>query len=246
MFMNNKDIYNNAYKKFTPEFVSSQNLVKLDEYMQNNSASLVDFLSKFREQFSLERQMKSSQCLELGCGIGSLSFELEKYFQEVKAIDISNLAIANAKSIQGFKKSHVEFLCMDAMSLQEKIKYDFIIDSHLLHCLVNDADRQMYFRSVKNLLKKGGKFLIETMIFNPEIEIPLNYFYDENRVLWKDNIAFRKLNESSQIENELLEAGLKIEYFYYHSELSFLVFEDYPHISHDKLPKTLRICTTLV
>lgn len=240
-----KELYNEAYKKFTPDFINPQNMAQIEQYLKANSDSLMNFLKEYRIQFDSELDMAKSSCLEYGCGIGAASFELEKMFFSVSSLDISELAIAAAKQIGSMKTSKAHFIVADACYYQSSASFDYIVDSHLLHCLSDERDRQQYLKNIQGNLKKTGKVFLETMVFSPKLEFPIEYFYDENKTLWKGEVPIRKIKTSREIEGELISAGLKIEYLYYHSELSFCPFDEYPHFPSTALPKVLRICATL-
>lgn len=240
-----KELYDEAYKKFTPAYLIPENIAQIDQYLKENSSSLVDFVTQYRNQFSLHSYMQQSDCLEIGCGLGSVSFEVEAFFKSVTALDFSALAITAAKSIKSLKNSSVDFVLGDACDFHIDAQFPVILDSHLYHCLSDTKDRRNYLENVKKALAPGGKFFIETMVFHPQLEFPMEYFYDENKTLWKGDAPIRSIKTSLEIERELQDAGLKIEYLYYHSELSFCPYPEYPDYPFDLLPKTLRICTTL-
>ena len=247
------DLYNNAYKNFTPDYFVPSNMGKIDHYLQENTQTLRDFLSKYKDQFDLDFKFQSSSCLELGCGIGSLSFFLEQSFHSVTALDFSPLAIAHAKTLKSMKSSHVKFLTEDitqeSLALEEE--FDFIIDSHLFHCLTDEGERRRYVENIKSALAENGVLILETMVFNPELRFPIGYSYDEHKTLWIDEpennrlIPIRKISTAREIEAFFLECGLKIEYLFYHNELSFCPYPDFPNHPIEQLPKTLRLCMRL-
>lgn len=237
-----KHLYNNAYKKFTPEFLSEHNLPKIKAYMEENRESLVDYYNKYMGQFDLEYEILGKDCLEIGSGIGSFSFFLESKFNSVTSLDFSELAMANAKSIKKLLGSSVDFRLADCRNFNLDMEFEYIFDSHLLHCLTSSRDRTCYFDNVKRHMAPNGRFFLETMVLDKNIDIPLEFYLDENFVLWQGELPIRRLNSSVQIEREVLDAGFKIDYFYYHNELSFNPYGDDYKIDHIYMPKTLRIC----
>ena len=244
-----RDLYNNAYRKFTPDFINPENMKKIDLYMELNTETLRQFIKNYEEQFNLEFEFNSSSCLELGCGLGSLSFFLESKFDNYTGVDISSLAIAAAKQMAEIKNSNIDFQVLDVCSeigpFQKK-NYEIIIDSHLLHCLTKDEDRISYIKNMKKLLAPNGRFFLETMVFQPKMRFPVGYFFDEYKTLWVDskdlNYPYRKILYAREIEEFLLEQGLKIEYLYFHHELSFCPCPDDKDFKLEYGPKTLRIC----
>jgi hypothetical protein len=83
------------------------------------------------------------------------------------------------------------------------------------------------------------------MAFHSGIQVPVNYRFDEDHVLWKDiqdtEIMVRKIAPSVEIEDEIKISGLQINYLYYHSELSFSAFSEYDDYPFQFLPKTIRL-----
>lgn len=251
MYMNtNKDLYNSAYSKFTPDYIKTENISKINSYLNINSESLIDYFSKYTDQFDLEFLLRDMSCLELGCGVGSLSFFLVDKFETFLACDYSDLAIATANDIAKLKQITVDFNTLDVCStMQLEKKYDFIIDSHLLHCLTSKVDRAKYLEFIKNHLTQSGICLFETMAFQPDLQIPVGYSFDKDKTLLKDikgkMIPIRSIYDSRTIEQEFSDAGLKINYLYFHNELSFNPFDDYPDYPTRFSPKTIRLSAQL-
>jgi 2-polyprenyl-3-methyl-5-hydroxy-6-metoxy-1,4-benzoquinol methylase len=77
--------------------------------------------------------IKLNTALELGCGEGRNAIYMAKQGVKVTAIDISPVAIDNAKRIANEKGVNVNFLCGDALQFKSDIQYDFIYDSGMFH-----------------------------------------------------------------------------------------------------------------
>ncbi|MAZ47870.1 MAG: hypothetical protein CME65_04865 [Halobacteriovoraceae bacterium] len=241
-----KELYNKAYQKFTPDFLS--NPIQLEKYLAGNRESLVSFIASHKEQFDYPTSDKT--VLELGCGIGSLSFWLKEHYKNVTAVDVSDLAISIAQSIGAINESEdLKFLNHDALSLELGQKFDFVIDSHLFHCLPFKEQREKYLNTVKKHLKPDGWFLMEAMVMQDRLQVPVGYEFDEQNILYQEIeeewIASRCILPSIKVEEEVAASGLKLNYFYYHHELSFQVFEDYPTYPPQFLPKTVRLSSRL-
>ena len=65
-----KNIYDDAYDSFTPDFINKENLSKINSYLDENTESLRDFIDKFMVQFDYQYNWKEMSVLEVGCGIG--------------------------------------------------------------------------------------------------------------------------------------------------------------------------------
>lgn len=237
-----KELYNKAYEKFTPDFLSDSE--RLDDYLLANRDSLVSFINQHRDQFGYSTRDKS--ILELGCGIGPLSFWLKDQFESVTAIDFSELAISIAQSLDG---GSINFKTCNVLDLNLDKKFDFIIDSHLFHCLTKPEDRRLYLEKVKDHLSPNGVFLMESMVMQDRLQVPVGYELGRDGVLTQqfgeDWQPIRCIRPSLMLEEEVKSAGLELNYFYYHHELSFHVFEDYPSYPLQFLPKTVRLSSKL-
>lgn len=244
-------MYNKSYEKFTPDYLED-NFEEVKKFALENVDTLKKFFENYCEQFNFPLKNKEDvRILDLGCGIGGLSLYLAKRGFDVSSLDISSLALTILESL--FNEEGVAFktYCSDVTKKDLRLneKFDLIIDSHLLHCLTSPLDRERYFSFVKNHLDIEGKYLLETMAYHSKIQTPVGYSFDDNYSLWqnidKNEVEVRKILPSIELENEILNSGLKIHYLYYHSELSFNVFTDYPTYPVQYLPKTIRIGASL-
>ncbi len=246
-----QEIYNNTYKYFTPDFIHVENLKKIDEYLSLNSESLRDFINKYLIQFEHQMNPQYLSVLELGSGLGSLSYFLESKFNTYTGVDISELAVMNAKQISKIKERDLNFIIGDVTKAEFELneKYEVLIDSHLFHCLTDIKEIQGYLTFVKKHLAAGGKFLIESMAFHSKLQTPVGYSFDENYILYKEingkDVAIRSIKKSIDIEETLKQMGFQIKYLYYHNELSFNVFDEYHNYPDEFLPKTIRICASI-
>ena len=252
----NKEIYNSAYKQFTPDYIKSDNISKINIMLKENSQSLEGFIRKYLNQFNLVEKASQASVLEVGCGLGSLSYYLEINFKYFTGIDSSYLAISQANDIARLKHKHLDFrvvdVCLGAETFEKSsltMKYDFIVDSHLYHCLTSDEERAAYLGFVKNHLAAGGQFIMETMAFYGKIQFPVGFEFSPEYVLKQqigdEMIPIRSIRKSADIENDFKLAGLEIGYLYYHHELSFNPFEGYPNHPTQFSPKTLRLSAKL-
>lgn len=229
-----------SYLAMTPEFLSGS---KLKPYLDQNIESLLSFLQVYQEQFGAFD--KDSAILETGCGLGGLCHHFSKLGYYTVGQDQSALAVSHAKEINKNLGLYSKFQTIDLCQSSPTDKFDIVIDSHLLHCLVDQSDRESYLSYVLSSLKSGGKFFVETMSYQPKIQVPVGYELDSKMNLYKEHgesvIAYRKMCESFELEKELKDMGFKISYLYYHSELAFDVYSDYPNFPVDHLPKTIRL-----
>ena len=93
--------------------------------------------------------------LELGCGEGRNAIFLASRGIEVTAIDMSAIAIENAKGLARQRNADVNFQCTNAFAFESDEKYDLIYDSGMFHHLAPHR-RITYVELVKRLLAPNG------------------------------------------------------------------------------------------
>lgn len=239
------DIYNSAYSKFTPDWIDESNIDQLNSFISLKNSTLWDFFNQYIDQFNIRQDLDRMDFAEFGCGLGAISLELAIKNLSVSGFDISELAIAMANEISQLKNLNINYKSLDLVKNSTKIKFDFIIDSHLLHCITSASDRLSYLENIYDSLNKGGICIVETMVFNKDIQFPVGYEFDATGVVHKlidgEFHPVRCLKSSIEIEKELKDSGFKIDYLYYHNELAFDLFNDYKDYPVSMLPKTLRI-----
>lgn len=240
--------YEKSYEKFTPDWFTKDNSKEIDKFLTQNSESIIDFIDKYVEQFDLgHRAFYDKNVLILGCGFGGLAIHLANQQANITAIDVSTLAIMGAKEIATNKGLSIDYKVLDVCNGSLSDKFDFIIDDHLYHCLATAEDRVSYLKFVKFHLKdETSLFFLETMAYQDQIQTPVGYNFDENNILWKEvepdkEIMIRRISPSIDIEKEIKNSGLSINYLYFHSELAFQVFSEYEGYPFQYLPRTIRL-----
>ena len=105
--------------------------------------------------------------LELGCGTGVASCFLAARGFRVDAIDIISDAIETAKKVAAERGIDVNYAVQDACTLPRQGKrYDIIVDSYCLQCIVLEEDRARVFGNVRARLKPEGYYLVSTAMFD--------------------------------------------------------------------------------
>jgi 2-polyprenyl-3-methyl-5-hydroxy-6-metoxy-1,4-benzoquinol methylase len=95
---------------------------------------------------------KNKKYLDVGCGLGYLTYALKKEGYKIKGLDISKKAIKRAKKLYG---DH--FICESIYN--HKAKYDYIILAETIEH-INDISKLI--RKIRMLLKPKGKIIITT------------------------------------------------------------------------------------
>ena len=125
---------------------------------------------------------ESAHLLDVGCGIGTLSFELSHYYSQITGIDLDTEMIHYALNRQDNKLNTLQFHQLSMLELNQKFdknSFDGIIcfGNTLVH--LNSLEQVMDFlKQSKSVLKSEGKLLIQLVnydrILSKEIkELPL-------------------------------------------------------------------------
>lgn len=147
----------------------NQNILKFTDYKNPAEIKKLSFILE-TIHFNIEKQAKG---LDLGCGVGNITYPLSITGYDMTGIDISktNIKKANQKSI---KTNHPQFLVGNAELLNINKRFDFCICSELLEHLNNPESA---IKTIYKLLKKRG-ILIVTV---PNGYGPYSLVYDQFR-----------------------------------------------------------------
>ncbi|MBH48774.1 MAG: hypothetical protein CME71_11450 [Halobacteriovorax sp.] len=189
--------------------------------LENSEWSPPESLASFlrAEVFEHSRVSGISSVLELGCGMGSVfeSPDLSPLGINPTCVDVSETAISRASE----RKVTGEYLVADVTSPDFFIPtmFDLIVDSHLLHCLTRPSLREAYLANViKHLKPESGIFAIETMVAHKKMDIP---GFDKLTGIVGGDFG-RKVFNHLELEQELLKAGLRIEFLIFTSGLNMI------------------------
>ena len=178
----------------------------------NAKADLIRFLRNGRAP-------TSGRVLEIGCGAGNLTIWLAQRGFEAYGIDISPAAIAWANEnamAAGVACSFTLGSVLDGDAFPTA-KMEFVLDGHLLHCIVG-RDRRRLFQNVLNALTPGGYFLVRHVLSPVDEHLTDRYQFDpESRLLYHGTAPYRYLPTFEMLQAELVDSGLRI----LHSELTY-------------------------
>lgn len=182
-----------VYKKLKDEKFLSWDKSRTFEEIWTHSTNV--YLEKLlaKAQFSLS----GLDVLDLGTGTGTSALFAAKNGANCTGVEVSSSAldIARVNAIElGLK---LEFICGDVLEIDLNKKFDLVIDSTILHCIVGDSDRTKFYKTVKKHLRRDGFFFINTMIASGDMEsrFSKDYFLFQDDVLWSlgiDEISDRK------------------------------------------------------
>ena len=121
-------------------------------------------IAQYRKNFKVLLNWDSSSCadrhyLDLGCGLGAKTVGFNNGFNAVKAVDLSEKAIANCRN--KFSEERIEWVSGDAMAVPGK--YELI--TAFGFSLFNTPDNQEFVSNVghiirQNLSERGGVMIV--------------------------------------------------------------------------------------
>ena len=216
---------------------SAYKTIKEKGYVGWDNAKTIDELGDIKTQEYLKSSVAKyfnmttgKNALDLGCGTGTTAFTLAKLGFVVSGLDISETAIEMACELAKKQNLEINFQVGDVLSLDKlNEKFDLIYDSHCLHCIVFDEDRNKVLTGIKKSLSEAGIFILDTMAmtenYDPTDAIDTLRF-DDDYILWhKTNssnyrgvvevngqkwCAQRRIYPSSKIMDEVVRAGFKV------------------------------------
>lgn len=120
--------------------------------------------------FSKDWMPRGGRALEIGCGTAPLLRWVCRRGFEGCGVDVSETAIAMARSQSADYPVRLEcgdFCQMAGLGGQ----YDLIIDGHCLHCVTGQRDRESYLRNAFARLRPGGIFILLSMCGPVNLEV---------------------------------------------------------------------------
>lgn len=129
-----------------------------DRKLQWASDAPSNIVGQVMERFFISTE---STILELGCGEGRDAAHLLNRGYAVTATDISPEAIRYCR--EKYPQFAAHFQVLDCVAGEWERKYDFIYAVAVIHMLVTDADRNGFYRFIRDHLNDGGVSLICTM-----------------------------------------------------------------------------------
>jgi 2-polyprenyl-6-hydroxyphenyl methylase/3-demethylubiquinone-9 3-methyltransferase len=166
--------------------------------------------------------------LDLGCGTGTTAFKMAEMGFSVTGIDISPTAIEMARDLATQQNLNINFMVGDILQLENlNQKFDVIYDSHCLHCIVFEEDRQRVLSGVKNSLTDSGIFILDTAIATDKTVFSNDGLrFDEDYILWHKTkpstargvvevdgqhwCAQRRFYPAAKVKEEIAQVGFKV------------------------------------
>ena len=101
--------------------------------------------------------------LDLGCGTGELSLYLARQGYDVLGVDLSPLAIRQAREKARWREIPAEFLVWDALYVSRLadagLRFRTVVDSAMFHVL-GDAERDRLVAELRAVVPSGGLYCV--------------------------------------------------------------------------------------
>ncbi len=185
-----------------------------DMWLHGTNTGLKRHLTKIGLSF------KDLRVLDLGTGTGTSALYCAREGAKCVGVEVSETAIEIAIKNAHALGLNIEFIVGDILNLHLSKKFDFVVDSTVLHCIVGAKDRTNFYETAKRHLDTDGFLFINTMISEGDMSsrFPKEYFHYENEILWSlgiSEITERKtIGEKSYFAHRtLLSKGNQIEEF---------------------------------
>lgn len=148
------------------------------------STSMNNALKYFFEQLGLS--FNQINILDLGTGAGNCALFCAINGSHVVGVDVSTTALQIANRNAEELKVKASFIQADILDFNLNQKFDLIIDSSLLHCLIGIQDRSRFYSVVKSHLSNDGLLFIHTMTESSDMAdlTKSDLFYLEEEILW--------------------------------------------------------------
>jgi SAM-dependent methyltransferase len=167
-----------------------------DMWLHGTNTGLKKHLTKIGLTF------KNLNVLDLGTGTGTSALYCAKEGAKCVGVEVSKTAIDIAFKNAQTLGLDVEFIVGDILDLHLNKKFDLVVDSTVLHCIVGDKDRNNFYATAKRHLGKDGYLFINTMISQGDMSsrFPKEYFHYEDEILW--SLGISEITERKMIDGK--------------------------------------------
>jgi len=151
--------------------------------------------------------------LEYGCGTGPGACLLAERGLRVCGIDQSAVAIEIARREATKRRLTIDYrvgdVCTDALTEE---KYDLVVDSFCLQCIVTDADRDRLFSFVRSALTPSGRYVVATAGYSPARDYGEFRFDPATGIVLEGNLPCRRHVTADALVRELAAAGFTVDW----------------------------------
>lgn len=125
-------------------------------WYQSTPETSLDFIKHFNVP-------TSAKIIDIGGGDSFLvDHLLDKGYQDITVLDISEAAIERAKKRLGERAEKVKWIVADAADFQPTVKYDFWHDRAAFHFLTDEQEISNYLETAQHSIKPKGVLVLGT------------------------------------------------------------------------------------
>lgn len=151
-------------------------------------------------QFFLDNISNTDTVLDIGCGNGSLAYDVSGKARKVVAVDIEEGKIAEAR--RKYSRQNIDYRVADATQELGSETFDIVILSNVLEHIEHRVE---FLKSIKNL---APKFLIRVPMFDRDW-IPL--LKKELGIEWRLDLTHFTEFTMQSFRRELMDSGFEIK-----------------------------------
>jgi SAM-dependent methyltransferase len=151
--------------------------------------------------------------LEYGCGTGPGACLLAERGMHVCGIDQSAVAIEIARREAAKRELAIDYrvgdVCTDAPTDE---KFDLVVDSFCLQCIVTNEDRRRLFSFVRRALKPSGRYVIATAGYSADRNYGKFHFDPATGIVLEGDLPCRRHVTADALVRELACAGFTVDW----------------------------------
>lgn len=104
-----------------------------------------------------EYSIKPCPVLEIGCGTGTNALWLAQQHFEVTAVDVSSIAIEQAREKSSEQGAEIQFMSMNILEgMNEESAFDFIFDRGCFHSFASRQKQVLFVAQAARMLREDG------------------------------------------------------------------------------------------
>lgn len=181
-------------------------------YYEKNQRNFADKKTRFKAYmikniFNIYYPEKKEKILDVGCGWGNISLELQRRGFNVTGLDYSKKSIEICKkTAKILNLDETKFVCQDATDTKSRSNsFDVIYCADLVEHLYPEIYLDL-IRETHRILKKGGKFIIYTPNPSHSFEV-----LKRHNIILKKDISHVDYKTMDRLKNDLAGNGFLIK-----------------------------------
>jgi len=185
-------------------------------YIQDNTLQLLVRLARYK--FVAKHLKKTDRVFEIGSGVGVGAQFLAQHCAFVKGIEFKDDEIARANAVK--RRSNVEFVQGDFFDMDEKEKFDAIINLDVIEHMPENIGEKLIAKTTRHLEKNGMMIIGTPSIYSfpyqgPQSKAAHIKCYDQEELLKIVNRYYGRTLAFS-MNDEMVHTGFsKLAWYYF-------------------------------